>query len=153
MPEHKRTTTTGSKNATLKLKMFGKLWWCKQKLDSVGNEIYHAFVSDCHVSPLQIVSLCVYARGPAFLPPMKPTILESHVGRPAIVPTFPGTLWKQHPCLLHFILRNKRKSQEPHVGCTRRMNHSWGQFSVCYSYTRNSHASLPLSYQQCTSWH
>jgi hypothetical protein len=112
------------------------------------------FCKRSSISPFQIVSFRVYSRGPTFLPPIKPTVLDLHVGRSAIVPTFPRTLWKQRPCPLHFILRNKRKSHVPHVRWARRLNdQSWAQFSMCYSYTRNSHTSPPLSYQQCTSWH
>jgi len=95
VPEHKRTTTTCSKKATKHLfilKLLVTFDRVTKNSRIVGNEIDHAFASDSRFSPFKRVSFHVYAMGPAFLPPMKPTVLESHVGRSVTVPTIPGTL-------------------------------------------------------------
>ena len=154
VPEHKRMTTTCSKKATQHLfilKTFGQFWWCNQKFqDSVGNEIYHAFASDSRFSPFQTVSFRVYARGPAFLPSMKPTVLESHVGRSAILPIFPGTRWKQCACPLNFIPRNKRESQR----ASRQVSEEaqWPQLGTIV-HALHLHNKFPCITATATSWH
>jgi hypothetical protein len=150
--------TTGTKNAIQHLfilKTFGQLWRCNQKLqDSVGNKIYRAFASDRLFSQFHAVSFRVYARSPAFMPPKKPTVLESHVGRSAICSSISRDTVKTTPLFVTF--HSQKQKEITTAPCQVSNEADWPQLGTIF-HVLQLHKKFPwitaTFLQLYTSWH